>query len=537
MTTTAVNDRDVLLQASQRQSDPRANKYINLDIDTPFFHISTPGTPSPSTINFTATPINIGGGTVQFSAPTGVKLTVNGNTASLAFADMQVDSANITVTITDMGQTYTNTKLVSKVQDGTVGKDGPPGAQYATAYLYPWNTAQPALPTGTSSLAWNVGANTSYVGTDNWYTTPPNNPGGAVSLWVAQKQVTAASGTQTTSVTYTSGATLFALSSNGPQGLQGVPGIKQVRAVAYVWGVGAAPTATGPATYTWATASYNTPPASASWTTGKTNAPALGYTLYEASVPLVDATGATTSQIDWTKATVTAISYMPNNGTGSTGAQGASATIAYVLVDGNSLASTPSTLTTSGTNLPPAGSSTTPGTWGETRTWQSFPPIAAAGQSVFQSNGVYNPAANSGAGATVWGVPYLSSLRVGSLSAITTNTGTLNVSGTISSANGNFTVDSNGNATMKSVTILASDGSTILSSGTRLNINYAPTATLNSNISIGSNGALNGGGGGQVTIGGLGYSGDLNATNGATLGQNVYGQITTANINALIAAG
>lgn len=43
---------------------------------------------------------------------------------------------------------------------------------------------------------------------------------------------------------------------------------------------------------------------------------------------------------------------------------------------------------------------------------------------------------------------------------------------------------------------------------------WAPSAadTLNTNISIGSNGALAGGGGGQVTIGGLGYTGALDAT-------------------------
>ncbi len=43
----------------------------------------------------------------------------------------------------------------------------------------------------------------------------------------------------------------------------------------------------------------------------------------------------------------------------------------------------------------------------------------------------------------------------------------------------------------------------------------------NSAVSIGSNGALTGAGGGQVTIAGLGYTGALNATYGATWGNNV----------------
>jgi hypothetical protein len=170
------------------------------------------------------------------------------------------------------------------------------------------------------------------------------------------------------------------------------------------------------------------------------------------------------------------------------------------------LNTTPSTSTTAGTILP------TTGTWGETRAWTTTVPTAAAGQAVFQSNGLYNPVSNT----TVWSVPYLSNLKVGNLSAITTNTGTLNVSGTISSANGNFTVDASGNATMKAITIKDSSGNTILSSGTSLNPAYAAAGTLNSAISLSSNGTLSGAGGGAVTITGLGYSGALNATANAT---------------------
>jgi hypothetical protein len=51
----------------------------------------------------------------------------------------------------------------------------------------------------------------------------------------------------------------------------------------------------------------------------------------------------------------------------------------------------------------------------------------------------------------------------------------------------------------------------------------------NSKISIGNNGALAGAGGGQVTIGGLGYSGDLDATKGAVIGGNLSGQFTPDN--------
>jgi len=50
----------------------------------------------------------------------------------------------------------------------------------------------------------------------------------------------------------------------------------------------------------------------------------------------------------------------------------------------------------------------------------------------------------------------------------------------------------------------------------------AASGLVNTNISIAANGALTGGGGGQVTIGGLGYTGALNATYGARAGTNIY---------------
>ena len=62
-----------------------------------------------------------------------------------------------------------------------------------------------------------------------------------------------------------------------------------------------------------------------------------------------------------------------------------------------------------------------------TTTWTSTTPTLTTGQQVWQSDGVYNPTNNQ----TIWEVPYLSSLKVGNLSAISTNTGSLTVSGNI----------------------------------------------------------------------------------------------------------
>jgi len=59
----------------------------------------------------------------------------------------------------------------------------------------------------------------------------------------------------------------------------------------------------------------------------------------------------------------------------------------------------------------------------------------------------------------------------------------------------------------------------------------------NSSISIAANGTLSGGGGGQVTIAGLGYTGALDATKGAVIGSNLTGTFTEAEFNARFNTG
>lgn len=487
---TIQNDRDNILQAASiRDVDPTAGKYLTLTPSTPVFHVSTGGTPTPSVITIVANPVNMTGLDASWSISAGT-LTGTGNTRTLNFSDMPVDNVTVTASVTFLGQVYNASINLAKVQDGVAGATGADGDMFATAYLYQWSTSTPSLPSGSSTFTWASAANTSYVGSDGWNIAVPANPGTPnIKLWVAAKPITAPAGTPTNTVTYAAGATVSAYSQNGATG---APGVKQAFARAYQWAIGAAPTTTGTATWTWASGTYNTPP-STGWTASKTDAPALGYTLYEATVSLVDSTGATTSSIDWTTATRNGIGYAGTNGTA-----GNNAAIAYVLVDGNSLNTTPSTITKSGTALPASGD------WGSTRTWQTTPPTAAAGQSVFQSNGIYNTVANN----TVWGVPYLSALRVGNLSAIATDTGTLNVSGTISSANGNFTVDSNGNVTAKAITIRDSGGNIILQSSATNQITTTNAATF---IQAGA-------------IGNTQIGGDLQSTNwGGTVGPSGTG--------------
>jgi len=98
------------------------------------------------------------------------------------------------------------------------------------------------------------------------------------------------------------------------------------------------------------------------------------------------------------------------------GSDGASSRICYAKSTSTSLASTPSTYQTSGPNgFPPTN------TWGGAETWQATPPTLSVSEALFQSDGIYNPTTD----LTTWNVPYLSNLKVGSLSAISANLGTI----------------------------------------------------------------------------------------------------------------
>ena len=294
---------------------------------------------------------------------------------------------------------------------GSLGPTGSSGIQTATAYLYQWATATPTGPSGSSTYTWATGVNSSYTGGDGWDTTVPANPGiGGLYLFVASKPLTAAAATATTTVSWTSGVTVYASTGNGDDGVQ--QGVASV----YRWAT-TIPTISGTSTFTWATGAVSSPPTG--WFTTISDTGSAGQTLWKASVTLTDAVSVTTSTVSWSGASIVPFGY-----SGSTGAVGRTAYTATSLT----LNTTPSSYTVSGDTVPASSS------WGTGVTWTTAVPTLSAGQQVWQTDGIYNPTNNQ----TIWGVPYLSALKVGNLSAISTNTGSLTVSG-------NVTIGSYGN--------------------------------------------------------------------------------------------
>jgi hypothetical protein len=98
------------------------------------------------------------------------------------------------------------------------------------------------------------------------------------------------------------------------------------------------------------------------------------------------------------------------------GVTGNSARICYSKTSLQSLASTPSTISTQGNaSFPPLN------TWGNGTVWEGSPQAFGAGESLYRSDGMFNPAS----GTTSWSAPYLNALKVGQLSAISADLGSV----------------------------------------------------------------------------------------------------------------
>ena len=213
-------------------------------------------------------------------------------------------------------------------QDGAAGANGD---KTATIYLYQWAATTPSAPAGSSTYTWATGVNASYgTPSDGWAVAVPANPGTpGHQLYTAAKPMTVAAGTTTSTVSY-AGATIASVAMNGATGNTGAPGVRTAIARAYQWAT-SAPTASGSATWTWATASYNTVPVTG-WSMTKPAAPSVGYTLYEVAVGLVDGTTATTTAINWSTGSVASIGYI-----GIDGAAGANAISAALSNDAHTV--------------------------------------------------------------------------------------------------------------------------------------------------------------------------------------------------------
>ena len=399
---------------------------------------------------------------------------------------------------------------------GVTGPTGIPANKFATAFLYQWTSTTPGNPSGSSTYTWSSGANSGYTGGNGWQTTVPTNPGtSGISLWVASIQVTDVSTATTTTVSWASGFTTYVAGQNGTA----VNGVQTARPTVYQWAL-SIPSISGTSTYTWSTGAYTAP---TGWYTTITASPSAGYTLYAATVPLTDSATATTTTISWTTASIVTAGYAGTTGaTGPTGTNGASARICYARVPSNPTPVSGNITTSGSSSFPTSSQSTT--TWGFAATWSASDPNPSSTNTLYQADGIYDPST----GNTVWSTPYISSLKVGSLSAVSTNTGSLTVTGTFqanTAAISGSTLSGSGAVIYSSgVFGIGSSSNNIVYDGSNLNINGG------SNINITGQAIFNGNAG--TAPASLGSGGVIvnssNTTNSGVVGygygSNIFSQ-------------
>jgi hypothetical protein len=157
---------------------------------------------------------------------------------------------------------------------------------------------------------------------------------------------------------------------------------------------------------------------------------------------------------------------------------GKNATICYALYAGNPTV-TGAAVTTAGTNVPATTDFSPTSATAFTYAVQAPGPS----QAMFQSDGIYDPVANT----TNWNTPYLSNLKVGSLSAITVNTGGLIVSDYIRAQAGGSTPAVSGSTMTGAGAVINSTG-TFAYGNTTKNLSFdGSTLSMNGDLVVTGN--------------------------------------------------
>lgn len=437
---TVVNTRDVLLLGASTRILWTGVRGIKIAADAATFSVTNAGVPTPATINFTST-LNGISGTINWSVVLGTATLTSstGATTSLVYASMTSKVITVRATIVDGGVTYTDEFTVSKVVDGNTGTAGTNAllmSLSASSQVFRISKSNVASPSSITFTAWRnnvTGANFSVtsgtatltgISGDTATLTYANMSSDVVTVRVAdntnsyadtvtivkvREGIDAISGyLSNESVSLPADESGVVLSYSGCGG----------NFIVYYGAVDVTSSCTfsvlsNPSSLT-PTNNIVTSGASAGTyaITGGMNVPQSASVTYRATYTNAFGTVFTLDK-------VFSITKSRTGSTGATGAQGttgSAARIAYVKTTGT-LSPSPSLSTVSGDTFPATG------TWGESNAWQNYPPSIVAGEQVWQTTGTYNYLTNQ----TTWVAPYLSNLKVGTLSALTVNTGTLTV--------------------------------------------------------------------------------------------------------------
>lgn len=410
------------------------------------FTFNADGSPSPAsqTIGFTAQLQNLAGVAMfvatRYNAADEVIDAVlmggSGNLRTLT-SDQMGSAAYIIVSAAVQG--ITDTARVVRLTNGAAGTAGSPGTNAISGLLTNESATVAATADGAVSDFTGAGGTfkvwdgiTEKTGSSVTYsvqsTTNVSITLGTNGIYTVNS-LSADAGSATLRAVY-GGVTIdkvynIAKSKAGATGSAGASGVQATQVRVYQWALTIPSGPTGTGTYTWASASA-TYTGGGGWSSTPGSSPSAGYTLWAATVGVLDAATALTTTINWSTASITAVGYAGTNGTngtngspGSAGAQGASYRTSYARVSGNPTPVSGTITTTGNSSFPSSTQSTT--TWGFAATWAATDPNPSSTNTLYQADGIYDPAT----GDTVWSTPYIASLKVGTLSAISANLGTI----------------------------------------------------------------------------------------------------------------
>ena len=227
--------RDTLLQATaERFSTTADGKAILLAGSTPVFRVNSAGAGAPGSIAITAKPVNVVGDIV-FSVSAGTQLTVNGNVATVDFANMTTDTALVQARIREFGVDYVGNYMISKVFDGVAGDTGLAGLNTGQAFAYKRAAVAPDDSPGDVIFTFATASITTPAGNDLANGWSKNIPAGTAPLYVRVAAASSRNATDNIVANEWAGAVLLAkdgadgangaAGSNGSDGANGADGL------------------------------------------------------------------------------------------------------------------------------------------------------------------------------------------------------------------------------------------------------------------------------------------------------------------------
>lgn len=215
--------RDTLLQATEERFSTTADgKAILLVGSTPVFRVNSDGAGAPGSIAITAKPVNVVGDIV-FSVSAGTQIAVDGNVATVDFANMTTDTALVQARIREFGVDYVANYMISKVFDGVRGDTGLAGLNTGQAFAYKRAAAAPTDSPGDVIFTFATASITTPAGNDLANGWSKNIPAGSTPLYVRVAAASSRNATDNIVANEWAGAVLLA--KDGADGANGVDGL------------------------------------------------------------------------------------------------------------------------------------------------------------------------------------------------------------------------------------------------------------------------------------------------------------------------